>query len=186
MTMTRTSHKNIRVLSAVALLLALPACAPTVETYIQSGGVTPLAETGRYVFASPPGNMGLLHIKAKNLVADSLHLKNWTEAAQAQYAVSVGVSSLPSDLDVYENSGQGSKRVIIAKRPSKTGILNSCEVMHHRLDVKIFRITDGQNMFSGTASEYHCKASIDDTLPFLTNAAMRNFGRLAESVIEKR
>ncbi|WP_164117719.1 hypothetical protein [Sphingorhabdus sp. Alg239-R122] len=184
--MTRTGHKDIGVLSAMAFMLILPGCAPIVETYIRSGGVAPLAETGQYIFASPPGNVSPLHIKAKNLVADSLHLKNWTESTHAQYVVSVGVSSLPSDLEVYENSGEGTGKTIIARRPEEKGVLGNCSAIHHRLDVKIFRISDGRNMFSGTASEYHCKASIDDTLPFLTNAALRNFGRRAESAIEKR
>jgi len=171
--------------STAALLLA--SCAPSIETQIASAGAGEIPEKASFVFMSGPGTDNTVNVAARNLVADSLYLKNWKEEAPGTYAISVSVSVLPSSLDVHENDlEQGETNPIVTKRPKKNYILGSCTSELHRLDVKIFRVVDGERLYSGTASEYHCKARIMDTLPYLTNAAMADIGKLPAARTEKR
>ncbi len=168
------------------ICLAASACAPAIETRISSGGQVPVSAQEKYIFIVPPDNIGQVHTMARNLVADSLHFKDWKEAADGDYAVSVALSALPASLEVHENNAGQGGRLIIEKLPKKMGPFGRCVSMQHRLEVKIFRIADGQEIFSGIASEYHCKADVSETLPYLTNAAMSNFGKSPENRVETR
>ena len=175
------------IFATIATTLSLVACTPAVHTEIMSVGSDNIPQKTNYIFVDPPGENSPVNIAARNLVADSLHLKNWTENASGTYAVSVTVSVLPASLEVYENdSEKGTSDRIVKRRSKKNHILRSCSPLLHRLNVKIHRIADGVELYSGNASEYHCKAEILETLPYLTNAAMADLGKLPSTRSEKR
>jgi hypothetical protein len=152
----------------LVLTIALSACTPFVETRVSSAGG---------YFGDPMRGYSLAseEITSPELLAAQKSVK--TRLAALQF--------IPSDTpDLY-------LEVTIAKRPASlalatTGAIGSsvlapadkkkssakCARMEYRLGVNMTRLSDGKQRYYATASEVHCKLSLNEVLPALVDAAL--------------
>ena len=168
--------------------LSLAACAPSIETRIHAAGEGPdILQNAAYAFAEAPGTASAAQAQARQIVAEKLATRQWRETADGAYIVTLAISVLPASLEVYETGvSREDVRRIVQRKPKKRTLLGSCAPYLHRLDIKVFRIADGSEVYAGDASEYHCKAGIDETLPYLADAALANMGKPPVSRTERR
>lgn len=158
---------------ACGLLLGMTAaCSGPIATRIGSEGN--LAATGptRFVLVNAPGTASDIEQTAQQMIVTRLTERGWRQNAEdAQYSLSVSLSERPATIGITAKATSGDERKVISA-PKQTKPLQSCDDVEQRLNVAIVRLVDGARVFRGDAAEYHCKAGLDETLPYLVDAAL--------------
>ena len=143
-----------RLLLSSILLLGLSSCVGPVETRVNSTG---------------PG------VGASTIILQEA-LPVASTAAQARAAVIM----LLADRG-YRETQTGNVQLHVAFAERDAAIvqkpLQSCADREMRLAVTLTRITDGAELYRGTASEYHCKAQMAEVLPALVTAALADLSQ---------
>ncbi|MEH6757227.1 MAG: hypothetical protein V7676_06920 [Parasphingorhabdus sp.] len=126
-----------------------------------------------YSFAAQPEQNSEAYIKARKLVTDALTARSFAVADQSPILVNIALASRPASIAL--SAGEGSDLSKIAE-PKERKPLQFCEDIEHRLTLNMVNTADGSNLYSGTAAEYHCKGTIEQSLPYLIDAALSDLG----------
>ena len=159
-------------LVAISLFLLVSACIGPIETRVDSrgsGGTQPIS------FASDPDVIGSA-VDAQKLVAKALAAKGYRAADIADVSLHVTVSDRPAELSLHSGPA------VIAPNSGK----KRCAKREYRLGVTLTKIADGALYYQSHAAEYHCKLTVQQVLPALADAALKDIGAPRGAYIIKR
>ncbi|MDZ7587992.1 MAG: hypothetical protein U5J78_02080 [Parasphingorhabdus sp.] len=158
------------ILFVTAIILA--SCAGPIEQRIVSSG-SGATGSGSYILADSGKNSSSSAQTAYAAVEKSLAERGWTKAPDsdesAAHILTVAVSDRPADIALTQQSANRSVTVSAAKQHKP---LQRCTDREYRLQVRIERLSDGTQIYGGSASEYHCKTTLDEVLSVLAGAAV--------------
>ncbi len=148
-------------------------CGGPIETRIQTQAASTLPVQKQYSFTAKPEQNSEAYMMARTMVADALAANNFSTATDAPILVHIALAGRPASIAV--TTGENSELSTIAEQ-KKRKPLQSCDDVEHRLTVDMVSALDGSTIYSGTAAEYHCKGSIEQSLPHLIDAALSDLG----------
>ncbi len=148
-------------------------CGGPIETRIQTQAVSTLPAQKQYSFTAKPEQNSETYMMARKMVADALAVNNFTAATDALILVHIALAGRPASIAV--TTGENSEVSTIAEQKERKP-LQSCDDVEHRLTINMVSASDGSTIYSGTAAEYHCKGSIEQSLPHLIDAALSDLG----------
>lgn len=172
------------VLAAAVIVLA--GCAAPVVTRVDAVGPLALPRNASFAVAPVPDDASILNGQARDMVAAALRQRGWRQTGieNADYVLAVTLADRPANIALKSGSDEGRPAEILAPAADR-GTSRGCAERDHRL---VFTLTDrpsGSMAFSSAASEFHCKASLNDSLPHLVTAAVEGLdaggGRVALS-----
>lgn len=151
----------------------LSGCSGPIETRVTTHSAAPLPKPDNYSFGASSDQSNEHYKTARNLVGSALERKGLRMADDAPMLVDIALAERPASISI--SVGEESDTAIVAAQ-KESKFLQSCDDKEHRLTVSIVERATGQAVYSGTASEYHCKGLIGDSLPHLVRGAMSDFG----------
>lgn len=155
-------------------ILAMTAnCSGPIETRIQTQAASPLPAQKQYSFPAKPEQKNETYKKARTLVAEALSAQNFTATENAPTMVHIALAERPASIAM--TVGEKAD-VDIISLPKKRKPLQSCKDIEHRLTLKMIDTASGSVIYSGTAAEYHCKGSLEQSLPYLIDGALSDLG----------
>ncbi len=165
---------------AVTLLLAnliLAGCAGPIETRVQTissaKGTKP--ESFRFLDVVAP-NSQVSNLTQQEL-RQALEAKGYLESKSASILLSSSIASRPASIAIQLGEGKEAHMVTVTKANKP---FQSCKDREHRLIVTLIQRDSGEQLYRGTASEYHCKADLTLSLPHLVKAALSDLGQSSD------
>jgi len=156
-------------LALVLLGLAMAGCSGPIETRVSSAGEEqPIA--GSFMLAPLPDNSADELTGAQALLVEGLLTKGYHHADDADMMLTVGISDRPAQLTVKN----GAQILAPGKQPK---MWQSCADREYRMTIELTRRADGAQLYSGNASEYHCNATLTETLPSLAKRLVADIER---------
>lgn len=155
-----------------ALFLSLTACAGPIETRVDSIGQAmdrPISFVANPEILGPSAN-------AQLLVSAALVEKGFAATDLAQLSLDVTLSDRPADLSLH--SGKATLATASGKK--------LCAKREYRLGVILTKIADGVAQYQASAAEFHCKQSVEQALPFLVTAALKDMAAPRGRYVVKR
>lgn len=164
----------IRLAILTILTTALVAgCAGPIETRIATRAGTPLPDNQTYSFGSVAKQDNDLHRSARELVVSDLKSRGFRTDEDAAVLVDLTLADRPADIAITVGEGEDQTLLVDVKQRKP---LQSCKDREHRLTVTIADRISGTTLYSGTAAEFHCKGTLEQSLPHLVRGAMADFG----------
>lgn len=157
---------------AVCLAVLATSCSGPIATRVASEGRAPEIQAATFMLVNAPGEESTEETIAHNMIIARLIDRGWrNDGDNANYSLSISLSERPASIGIIVQSISGNQSKVISA-PKKNKPLQSCEDVEQRLSIAIVRLSDGARVFRGDASEYHCKAQLQETLPYLVDAAL--------------
>ncbi|MEP2101199.1 MAG: DUF4136 domain-containing protein [Parasphingorhabdus sp.] len=155
-------------------ILAITAsCSGPIETRIQTEAGSALPAQKQYSFTAKPEQNSETYQSARKLVAEALAAKSFIAADEAPILVHIALAGRPASIAL--TAGEKDNVSTIAGQKERKP-LQSCDDVEHRLTINMVAAADGSVIYSGTAAEYHCKGSMEQSLPFLIDGALSDLG----------
>lgn len=161
----------------IPIVAMTASCGGPIETRIQTQAGTALPAQKQYSFTAKPEQNGGTYITARKMVADALAARDFAFADQAPILVHIALAGRPASIAM--TTGEGNDVSTIADLKERKP-LQSCKDVEHRLTINMVNASDGLTVYSGTAAEYHCKGSMEQSLPHLIDGALSNLGNSSE------
>jgi hypothetical protein len=155
-------------LVGAAAVLFLTGCAGPIETRVTSIGEPSIAAARYLVTGDEPVLQGEL-LLARNLVTDALLKREIAASPLGELNLEVTISSRLASLGLKQAESTVSQAKSIK-------LLQNCIDREYRLGITLTRIADGKQLYRGTAAQYHCHATLADTVPKLVDAAIADLG----------
>ncbi|SIN66021.1 protein of unknown function [Parasphingorhabdus marina DSM 22363] len=148
-------------------------CAGPIETRIMTQAAAPLPDKQTYDFGSVAEQDNELYRAARELVDSALKSRGFRTAENASTLVDLTLADRPADIAI--RVGEATQELVLADVKAQKP-LQSCKDREHRLTITFADRVSGAMLYSGTAAEYHCKGTIEESLPHLVRGAMAEFG----------
>ncbi|QJB70339.1 hypothetical protein [Parasphingorhabdus halotolerans] len=153
-------------------LVTLSACAGPIETRIETRASASGSVPKQFMFSENLEQNNQTYSLAKSLVSQKLLNEGYSEAKVASLLVQIALADRPASIAI--STGEQPGKTLVG--PKKNKPLQSCLDQEHRFSVDIFNQIDGSIFYSGKAAEYHCKGTMDTSLPHLVDAALSDLG----------
>lgn len=161
------------------LLAMIAGCAGPIETRIKTHAISALPAVKTYNFAASAADEdGALYVEAQSLVAATLSRKGFRADETGQLAVDIAIANRPASIAL--STGQGDEQTVIALKKERRP-LQSCDDFEHRVTITMVDQIAGTAYYKGSAAEYHCKAAITDSLPYLVAGALSDLGNAVDT-----
>ncbi|GAA0465960.1 hypothetical protein GCM10009096_03270 [Parasphingorhabdus litoris] len=157
----------------IPLLAITASCSGPIETRIQTQSAAPLLAQNQYNFSPKPEQNSPAYKKARTLVTEALAAKDLTAVEQASVTVHIALANRPASIAM--TVGEDNDIETIAAQKERKP-LQSCDDFEHRLTITMVNSADGSILYSGTAAEYHCKGTLEQSLPYLIDGALSGLG----------
>lgn len=157
--------------AALAGALLLAGCASPVVTRIDSRVPAPLPRMASFALVPVPDEDGPISGQARDMVAAALTQRGWSQAESGTYLLAVAVADRPAVIALQSGDDFGKPVATLAAAADRSNN-RGCAKSDHRLMITLTERVSGAVAFAGSASEFHCKAALDDTLPHLVAAAV--------------
>lgn len=158
-------------LLAAGCAVLLAGCASPVVTRIDSAASGALPAQASFALVSAPGELAMVHQQATDRVAEVLAQRGWTRSEAGEYLLAVTLSDRPAAARLQAGDDVGKPAAMIAPAADRR-TARGCAKRDHRLSVRLTHRTTGDDVYSGSGAEFHCKARLDDSLPHLVAAAL--------------
>lgn len=166
----------IRALAIFAGAAALAGCASPVVTRIDAASPVAIAAPASFALAPVPDDIAPVHVQARDMVVAGLRQRGWRNVDTADYLLAVTLADRPASADL--RAGDDVGRAVAVLAPAATRENNKgCAQRDHRLAITLTERTSGIIAYSGSAAEFHCKAALPESLPYLVSAALDGMGR---------
>ena len=159
-------------LVAPLLFLFVSACIGPIETRVDSRG---LGVAQPFSFATDSDVLGPAG-DARKLVAQALVAKGYRAAEMADVILHVTFSDRPANLSLHSGA------TVLAPTAGK----QRCAKREYRLGVTLTKIADGSLYYQSHAAEFHCELTVQQVLPVLVDAALKDLGGPRGSYTAKR
>lgn len=154
-----------------AVLLA--GCAGPIQTRVQTISSVPDTQLLSFGFSELTTPNSETSDLIKQELRKTLKSKGLEESEPASLLLSFSIAERPASIAI--KLGEGNK-FIMAAAAKENKPFQSCQDREHRLIVTLTQRDSGEQHYRGTAAEYHCKADIKQSLPFLVEAALSELG----------
>lgn len=151
--------------------LALAGCASPVVTRVETTIPTALPASASFALVPTPDAMAPLQAQAVDLVTGSLATRGWRADEAADVLLWVTLSDRSADAQLMAGGDFGKPAGVIGAAANRSNN-KGCAKRDHRLTVTLAKRATGDLLYRGAASEYHCKAGLQQTLPELAAAAL--------------
>jgi hypothetical protein len=169
---------------ALLMILAMTAsCGGPIETRIQTEAALPLPAQKQYSFPVKPEQESAVYQTARQLVAAALAEKQFTAVDEAPVRVHIALANRPASIAL--TTGEKDDVRVIAS-PKERKPFQSCDDVEHRFTLTMVDSANGATLYSGTAAEYHCKASLEQSLPYLIDAALLDLGNGSNPAVNQK
>jgi len=152
-----------------ALLLA--GCASPVMTRLDTAAPAPLPSRASFALMPEADEAGLLPAQARDMVAAALRQRGWSQAESGSYLLAVTLADRPATIALKAGDDFGKPVGTLAPAADRSNN-KGCARRDHRLTITLTERASGAVVYTGAASEFHCKAGLDETLPHLVAAAV--------------
>lgn len=153
-------------LCAALILLSVCACAGPIETRVDSLGAGVGTDTPRtFQLAQNPTEVGPDNKAARDLIVQEMANKGYSYDPAGAYYLEITIATMPADLTLKDSNN-------VLSQAKKKKPFQNCKDVEFRLGVALTRVADGVQMYKSSASEYHCNASFQDSLPALVTAIL--------------
>jgi len=159
--------------SLLVVCLMVSGCSGPIETRIQTHSAFPFTDNSSYTFAKETDQPSKEYNQARQLVQQSLQSRNMRLNDDASILVQFSVSQRPASVAIV--AGEGNKIQEIANKKEHK-FLQQCDDIEHRFSIGLFRQSDGQKIYSGSAAEYHCNGKLEESLTQLVTSALSELG----------
>jgi len=157
----------------ISMLLA--GCSGPIATRVNSvTNAAAATEAQLYHFVDTQDQNNALYQEAKGLVKLALAERGLKEESKSSLIATLTLSSRPASVAL--SSGQADKKKIIANSKSQQ-LFQNCDDQEHRLGILLLDGKSGDTVYQGSAAEYHCKAGLSESLPFLIKGALKDWGK---------
>jgi len=150
-----------RLYISLPILLTLAGCGGPIETRVQTHMVAPISAQKHFMFSSASEPDAKIIKSARGMVGDMLAAKGFQHMDAAQMLIQIGLADRPASIAV--SVGEDGETMPIAGQKEQKP-LQSCRDREHRLTITMIDQTNGAILYSGAASEYHCKGKIEASL----------------------
>jgi hypothetical protein len=155
----------------LALALSVGACAGPVETRIASAGQGVTAGALMWAPMAEDAQISPLHMAARAAVELQLGKMGYSFAADAPLMLSLGVSERAAGIVLRDGAGN-------ALSPAKgKRLLQDCGDRMLRLSVNVVDRSNGASLYTGSAQEAHCHATLDEAMQRLSTGALADIGQ---------
>jgi hypothetical protein len=161
--------------SSPILLLLVSACVGPIETRIDSRGLNETQPVSILVDT----DVAVTSAEAHRQVEQTLFAKGFrpaSESSKADVSLHVTLSDRPANLSL--NTGSE----VLAPNSGK----KRCAKREYRLGLTMIKIADGTIFYKSNAAEFHCKQTVQQALPVLVDAALKDIGNPRGAYIVKR
>ena len=150
-------------------VVVVSACGGPIETRTMTQTAAPLPVQKQYALSSNAEQNNVAYSKARELTVSALGKYGFTENAAAPILVNIAIADRPADMTITIGEEKSLQTLVTAK---KSKALQSCADREHRLTIIVVDKNGGELLYSGTAAEYHCKGTVNASLPYLVNGAL--------------
>lgn len=148
-------------------------CSGPIETRVQTASSDQSSKLTSYRFSTIEApNPDVANLVEKHS-REELEGKGYNENKQAPLLLSFSIADRPASIAIKLGEEEKSHLVTDSKEHK---IFQSCKDREHRLIVTLTQQDTGDQFYRGTASEYHCKAKLRQTIPHLVKAAFSDLG----------
>jgi hypothetical protein len=158
--------------------LMLTACVQKVDTRVNSAGISNPA-VASYILVAPEKVTSPTYKAAQWMVSDRLYKRGYTISDTGSLYLQIGVASRPASLALKQSNATLAEA---SKKPSS----KRCPLNEYRLTISLTNVADGAEVYSASASEYHCKLTLDAVLPVLADAALADLGQPKGAYVVER
>ena len=162
----------------VCSTLLLTSCVRHVDLRTDSSGISPVSPAG-YLLVTPEKVVSPELAKTQEIVAQRLSTKGYSASENGTLYLQVGTAIRPASLSLSKPGA------VLAKAYKKRGS-SKCVWTEYRVVIALTAISDGLEVYRGSASEYHCKESLTETLPILIDSALAGLGNPRGAVTTRR
>ncbi len=166
----------------IPLVAMTTSCGGPIETRIQTEASSSLPSQKQYSFTAKPEQNSAAYQTARRMVAEALAARNFAAADEAPTLVHIALADRPASIAM--TTGEKDNIATIAEKKERKP-LQSCDDVEHRLTINMVNTSDGSTVYSGTAAEYHCKGSMEQSLPHLVDAALSDLGNSGQTTSSK-
>jgi hypothetical protein len=157
----------------IPVMAAVSGCGGPVETRVQTQAGPALPALKQYSFPEKPEQNSQAYQAARQMVGSALEDRGFAQSKDAPLLVHIALANRPASIAM--TTGEESGLDVIADKKERKP-LQSCEDVEHRLTINMFTVPAGEALYSGTAAEYHCKGTVEQSLPYLVDAALSDLG----------
>ncbi|CAO1654894.1 hypothetical protein [Parasphingorhabdus sp. NYA22] len=149
--------------------MTVSGCAGPIQTRVQTHQVIAAPAQKKFTTSPIDAVVNRELSLARDLVAKSLNERGYESSPDASILVHVALSDRPADIAVDAGAKDAEQSIAAAKSQKR---FQSCKDHEYRLTVNLFDQARGKKLYSGSAAEYHCNATIAQSLPFLIDSAL--------------
>lgn len=176
---------------AVTVLLAnfiLAGCAGPIETRVQTqssfANLKPQSFQYSTVKAPNPEMTDFVELE----LGKALNKNGLVKSTQASVLVNYSIADRPGSIAIQLGEGETARTITSAKEKKP---FQSCEDREHRFVITMIDRETGNQLYRGTASEFHCKANPRQSIPYLVKAALSDFngqsgGAVNNKILKRR
>lgn len=169
--------------SFVFILICTTGCTGPIETRVQTMSSAEKVRISSFNFATVSTPNSPISNLVKEELREALKAKGLSESERAPILLDYSIANRPASISIHLGEDKQTQVVVDAKenKPFQT-----CEDEEHRLIISFVKQSSGQQLYRGTASEYHCKAKLEQSAPFLVKAALSDFGKGSQNETRRK
>jgi len=171
---------------AASLLMTatlVTACAGPIKTRVQTISYVERVQVSEYTFSKDNSPNSQISKLVKQNLEQVLESKGLRKSDDSPHLLDFSVADRPASVSIHLGE-DGKRQVAVSSKENKP--FQSCKDREHRLIISLLHKNSGNQLYRGTASEYHCKASLQQSIPHLVKAALSNFGLDASGVPQNK
>lgn len=173
--------RNVLILSGITVIVS--ACGGPIETRTITQAAAPLPVQKQFTLSPEIEQKSKAYSKAREFVISSLEKYGFSHTGNAPVLVNIAIADRPAEMTITVGEGQSFKTLVAAK---KNRALQSCADREHRMTIIMTDKNDGALLYSGTAAEYHCKGTIDASIPYLVDGALADLSSGISSEVKNK
>lgn len=164
--------------SFILILICATGCSGPIETRVQTMSSAEKAQISSFNFATMATPNSPISNLVKQELREALEARGLSESEQAPILLDFSIANRPASISIHLGEDKQRQVVVDAKEDKP---FQTCEDEEHRLIVSFIKQSSGEQLYRGTASEYHCKAKLEQSVSYLVKAALSDFGNGSQS-----
>lgn len=171
---------------AVSLLLTIvffAGCTGPIETRVQTISSAESPQLSSFHFSDVTAPNAQISDLVKRELDQALEAKGYLQSKQAPILLGFSIADRPASIAIQLGEDNNVRKVTSTKEDKP---FQSCKDREHRLIVTLIQKGSGEQLYRGTASEYHCKAKMQQTVPHLVKAALSDLGGNSSGTVRQR
>jgi Domain of unknown function (DUF4136) len=164
--------------SFILILICATGCSGPIETRVQTISSADKTGFSSFNFATMVTPNSQISNLVKEELREALKARGLSNSEQAPILLDFSIANRPASISIH--LGEDKQRQVLANAKENKPF-QTCKDEEHRLIISFVKRSSGEQLYRGTASEYHCKANLEQSAPYLVKAALSDFGNGSQS-----